>query len=185
MREAAGLSQRALADALSTNPAFVSRIEQQHYDWLPAPDTVRAWAAATGHPGDEDELLGMLADAKAAAARQAVTRTGRQGWCSQHRQERSGCRADQTHVYAMRQRGDLMAEVEQEAGRQDLDLNAFVTLALENAVTLSREGNLRNARQLQRYRPSPAKSAPRKPAPRRRGKPASPATVKFKAAEGS
>lgn len=55
--------------------------------------------------------------------------------CSQHHQDRSLCLPEQTHVYSVsisiRERGDLMAEVERKARESRLDRSGAVTAALQ------------------------------------------------------
>jgi hypothetical protein len=68
MRVAAGLNGDQLAARLAarfgwakkTAPPKVSKIENGHQ--VPTPDIIRAWVEETGHPGDTDELLDILAD---------------------------------------------------------------------------------------------------------------------------
>lgn len=166
MREAAGLTQEQLAPLAGIDQPHIARIELGHL--FPVAGTIRAWARATGHERATDDLLEMLADAKAAEARAAVeaAKAEQPGWCRAHHQERSRCRPDQAHVYSYRARGDLMAGVEEQARKEGLTASAFVTRALENAVILSREGNLANAEAPDAPSPSPA---PRRAATARTG----------------
>jgi hypothetical protein len=68
MRVAAGLNGDQLAARLAarfgwaekTGPPKVSKIENGRQ--VPTADIIRAWAEATGHPGETDELLDILAD---------------------------------------------------------------------------------------------------------------------------
>jgi hypothetical protein len=68
MRVAAGLNGDQLAARLAarfgwaekTGPPKVSKIENGRQ--VPTAEIIRAWAEATGHPGETDELLEILAD---------------------------------------------------------------------------------------------------------------------------